>query len=137
MDDAKRALLLEARAERETKATLAKKAHEDLCLELDDRFSSELGVRGRDWEMVNESENSNGEGPIVLKLGDPVAHKLWLSRPGSSPEDSFAYVKPMVVYPDGPAFAALAVRRPILLLRCVIAVSELFGQNRAVALGKV
>jgi len=137
MDDIRRAELLAARADREAKSQELKQAHADLCLELDAKYSSELGKRGRDWEMVNEVENSCDEGPIVVKMGDPVHHKLWQSKPGASPEDSFAYVKFMVVHPEPAAFAVIAVRRPELLLRVVIACNQLFGQNRAITLGKV
>lgn len=136
MDDETRAKLLAARAERAAAAERAKLAHDDLCLSLDDRYSSELGKRGEAWEMANE-ENSCGEGPIVVKLGDPVAYKMWSAKPGAAPEDMFAFVRPMVVYPEGAVFASLAVRRPELLGRALIACLQLFGQNKAVFLGKV
>jgi hypothetical protein len=129
------ARLTKAREERDEAARLAALAHQALCLELDDRFSRELGPRGQAWELVNE-DNTNGEGPIVVKLGDPVAHKLWQSKPGAAPEDAFRYVEPSVVYPAKDVFTAIVNRRPQLLLRATAAVTALFGFSEGVLRGK-
>lgn len=136
MDEEKRAALLAAKALRAEAAAAAKQAHEDLCLELEDRFCTELGPRGQAWELANE-DNTCGEGPICVKLGDPVAHKLWVSKPGAAPEDQLAYVGPAVIYPDRARFNEIAYRRPQLLGRAVQALTNLYGFSREVLAGKV
>jgi hypothetical protein len=127
--------LLAARAAREAEAALALEAHKRLVLELEDKFCTELGKRGEAWELVNE-DNTNGEGPICVKLGDPTAHKLWQSKP-STPEDQFTYVSPSVIYPDRARFNEIAVRRPQLLSRCTAAMTRLFGFSDEVLKGKL
>jgi len=127
--------LLAARAARQEAAQAEKEKHDDLVLELEDRFCNELGARGAAFEIVNE-DNTCGEGPIVVKLGDPTAHKLWQSKAGASPEDAFAYVSPSVVYPEKTQWNALAVRRPQLLLRATAALTKLFGFSEEALKGK-
>jgi hypothetical protein len=133
---ARRERLLRARAEREEAARSEREAHELVVLELEDRFSSELGKRGSAFELVNE-ENSCGEGPIVVKAGDTVAHKAWMAKAGATIEDQFAYAVPWVIYPERELASALFLRRPQLLSRVVIALNQLYGQSHSVLLGKV
>ena len=132
----KLARLLAERAKREQEAAAVKEAHELLVLELESRFCAELGPRGQAWEMANE-DNTCGEGPICVKLGDPVAHKLWVSKQGSAPEDQFAYVSPAVIYPEKARFNEIAVRRPQLLGRAVQALTNLYGFSQGVLQGKL
>jgi hypothetical protein len=136
MDQQKRGALLQARAERQKKLADEDEAHADLVLELDDKYSTELGPRGRAFEIVNE-DNSGGEGPIVVKMAEATAHKQYMASPTPTPlEDQFKYVRPSVLYPDGTVFADLGVRRPILVQRCCRALEHLAGlQARIVGKG--
>jgi hypothetical protein len=136
MDDERRAELLAAKAKRAQAAAEADEAHKDLCLELEEKFCTELGPRGQAWEMANE-DNTCGEGPICVKLGDPTAHKLWTSKPGAAPEDQYAYVAPSVIYPERARFNEIAMRRPQLLGRAVQALTNLFGFSQGVLQGKL
>src|ERR1700741_3893605 len=128
--------LLAARAEREKAAAVEKEKHDLLVLELEDKYCTELGPRGAAFDIVNE-DNTNGEGPIVVKLGDPTAHKVWQSKPGSGPEEAFAYVAPSVLYPSGERFNELAHRRPQLVLPATPALTKLFGFSEEALKGKL
>jgi hypothetical protein len=120
--------LLAARAEREAEAAKVQDAHETLILELEDRYSTTLGKRGVAFEIANEA-NMAEAGPIVVKLGEPVAHKTWMSKSPGTPEDMFAYVKPAVVFPDGNAFNELALSRAGILQEACAALMQLHGVN--------
>ena len=130
----RREVLLAARAEREKAAAKQKEEHELLCLELEEKFCHDLGPRGQAWDMANE-DNTCGEGPIAIKLGDPVAHKTWQAAP-SVFEDKLAYVAPWVVYPDKAKALEILHRRPELLTRCTVVMNKLFGFSLAAQQGK-
>jgi hypothetical protein len=136
MDQAERDELLRKRAEREAAAAKADEAHRDLVLALEDKYITELGPRGVSFEIVNE-ENSGAEGPIVLKLPEATAVKAYMASATPTPmEDLFKYVKPSVLYPEATVFASLAVRRQLLLSRCVRALNDMAGgQARSVGKG--
>lgn len=123
-----------ARTEREEQAKTAAEAHERLCLELEERFITELGPRGSAFEIVNES-NTNAEGPIVLKKPDFGTYKLWKTKP-DTPEDNLAFVRPTIVYPEAAAFEALAGRRGLMIDRVLKAALALIGSEQAAARGK-
>ena len=127
-------VLLEKRAERERAAQAKAEAHELLVLELEERFTQKFGPEGEGWIMANR-DNTGGEGPIVLKLGDPTQHKLWKTK-GNGIEDQLAYVGPSVEYPTKDEFNALAFRRPDLVGRAVLAMNKLFGFSDEVIKGK-
>lgn len=131
----KRAGLLAARALRESKLAEEREAHDMLVLELEDKYATELGPRGRAFEIVNE-DNSCGEGPIVVRPADAVAIKLWRSKDGNAPEDALMMVRPSVLYPEGPRFADITHRRPHLIDRTVTAILKLSGVREAATLGK-
>ena len=128
--------LLAARAARERERAEVAEKHELLVLELEDKFATELGREGVAWAMVNRS-NQNEEGPVVVKLGDPTAHKLFASKSGATLEDQFAFVSPSVVYPDKVRWNEMAIKRPALLGHAVIALQELFGTNLEELKGKL
>jgi hypothetical protein len=130
----RRAQLLEARAERERLAAAEQEAHELLCLELEDRFCREYGKRGQGWDMANE-DNSCGEGPICIRLGDPVSHKQWQAS-GSAPEDKQTYVAPYIVYPEKTLALEILHRRPELLGRAVMVMTRLYGFSQGILQGK-
>jgi hypothetical protein len=123
--------LLAKRAAREAKLAVEQEAHELLCLELEDKYSTELGVRGRAWQMVNE-QNDGGVGPIVLKPASLVSQKSYMQNDArGTPEVAGQFVIACVVYPS-PEVATAIFHGPTnprmqLLLRCAIAVQELSG----------
>lgn len=123
--------LLAKRAAREAKLAEEREAHELLCLELEDKYCTELGVRGRTWQMLNE-ENDGGVGPIVLKPASLVSQKSYIQNDArGTPEVAGSFVLPCVLYPP-PELARLAFNDPVvprlqLLLRCAIAIQALAG----------
>lgn len=127
--------LLAARAEREKALEAEREAHELLVLELENKHATEMGPRGRAFEIANE-DNACGEGPIVVKPADAAAIKLWRSKDGNAPEDAFMMARPSVVYPDPQKFAELTARRPHLLDRTVSAILKLSGVRETIVQGK-
>lgn len=119
--------LLAKRADREAKLAQEAEAHEMLCLELEDKWSAELGLRGRAFEIVNE-ENVAGVGPIVVKLPTLAAQKAYQrSDAKDSPEVAQIYVKPCVVYPAPDVLSGILNDRHQLCLRCCLALTRLAG----------
>lgn len=135
MDAAKRTELLAAKAEREAVAAVAVERHQDAILELEERFSRELGARGNAYEIVNE-DNDCGVGPIVVKRAEDLAMKQWEAKEGDTPEDRFLLVRPCVVYPEAGEFVRIATDRSKLVLRCCAAILALAGAKRAGRQGK-
>jgi hypothetical protein len=135
MDAKQREELHAARSLREAKLQEEQQAHEDLVLELEDRYSRELGVRGRSFQIANE-ENACGEGPIVVKPADAASIKRWKMKEGNAPEDAFALASPCVLYPEGPRFIEIQNRRPQLLEATVAAILQLAGVSQKVFQGK-
>jgi len=121
--------LLAARAAREAQAAKDDEAHELLVLELEDRFSSELGKRGVAFEIANE-DNAAGAGPIVVKPAEPVTFKAFQAKSGATLEDTLAFVTPSVVYPSREIWTALAVQRQSLLYRAAAALMTLHGASK-------
>jgi hypothetical protein len=121
--------LLAARAEREARAEAVKAAHERLLLELDDRFSTDLGPREVAWDWINE-ENTAEVGPICLKLAEPVTFKAFQSKTGATYEDAMAFVTPNVVYPTKDTWTAVAVQRQALVFRAAGALMSLAGVHK-------
>jgi hypothetical protein len=123
--------LLAKRAAREAKLAVEQEAHELLCLELEDKYSTELGVRGRSWQMVNE-QNDNGVGPIILKPAALVFQKSYMQNEArATPEVAGQFVLPCVIYPPAEAAKTIfhdpAAPRLQLLLRCALALQALSG----------
>jgi hypothetical protein len=121
--------LLAKKAERAAKLAEEKEAHELLCLELEDKYSTELGVRGRAFEIVNE-DNSLGVGPIVVKTPTLLAQKIYMqSDAKTTPEVAGQYVCPCVVYPAELAVRQIFAARHQMCLRCAIALTALSGYS--------
>jgi|HubBroStandDraft_6_1064221.scaffolds.fasta_scaffold10345_6 hypothetical protein len=133
--EARRAELVAKQAAREKELEEREEAHRDLCLELVDKYSGDLGVRGESWDLVNEL-NVGGVGPIIIKEGDPTKYKKWSSSPGLAPEDVAAYVLDSVVYPERREAADIIHRKPILGLEVVTALNGLFGAKEGKLRGK-
>jgi hypothetical protein len=119
--------LLANRAEREAKVAKEREANELLCLELEEKYSAELGLRGRAFEIVNE-DNTGGVGPIVLKTPTLLAQKSYTQSDAKlTPEVAQAFVNPCVLYPASEVVAGIFNARHQMCLRCVIALSALSG----------
>lgn len=134
-----KAELLAARNLRNEEAAKKAEAHDLLCLELEDRFCTELGPRGEAWEMVNDTTNTCGIGPICVKKPDPVAHKSFqakLAKGGTSTEDECAYVSGGILWPERSTWNVLAGEYPQLVARTAIAVTKLFGYEEEKTRGK-
>jgi hypothetical protein len=125
--------LLAAKAERDGAAVEEAKAHAMLLLELEAKFSAELGRRGQAFEIVNE-DNDLGIGPIVVKPPEELAVKRWDMKPDETPEDRAMLVTPCVVYPDN--FSAVTRGRPLIVKRCAVAVLNLAGLGQKTRSGK-
>jgi hypothetical protein len=98
-------LAREGRAKREDEARQRAEAVELEALELEEKYTAELGPRGVKFDMV-----TNDVGVFVVKLGEFVAHKRFNSKGDEvSEEDVFALVTPSLIYP--PAITALPLLR--------------------------
>lgn len=129
----KKEALLEAKARRESARAEKLEAIEVLVLELEEKFSEELGDRGVHFEIVDLSDLL--EEPIVLKLGEPVSWKKFTaSKMGEG--DVFDFVSPSVVYPKPDKFTAIVGARPHIGIRCAEALSLLFGVKNKEQAGK-
>ncbi|HLK38685.1 MAG TPA: hypothetical protein VKU41_18105 [Polyangiaceae bacterium] len=128
----RKAELLREKAEREKQTQAEAEDHEMLCLELEAKYTSELGSRGVFFEIVNE-ENSLGVGPIVVKGADDVALKSWELNE-ETPETRAKLATACVVHPAN--FTEVTRNRPILVKRCVLAIIALAGARSGPRTGK-
>ena len=124
---AKKQELDEARAK-------AREAREIEGLELELRFSEELGARGAHFELIDSGEL--GEGHIVVKLGPEVLLKRFLATKTTTPEDVAQFVRPCVVHPEPETFDAIVSRRPALAVRASMALLNLYGMKKEEDAGK-
>lgn len=117
------------RAERDAKLAEEFEDHKLLCLELVEKYETELGARGRFFEIVNE-DNAVGAGPIVVKPPTLLAQKIYTqSDAKTTPEIASAYVCPCVLYPSELLVRQIFNARQQLLLRCCIALTALSGYS--------
>ena len=133
-----KAELLEARAKREDEAKKRAEAHELLCLELEERFCTELGPMGDVWQLVN-TDNAGGVGPICVKKPSPLADKVFqsrLSKGDVGPEDYCEYVAGGIVYPTITTWNPIAGEMPQLVRRVAAAITALFGYGEEKLRGK-
>lgn len=127
-DDKLDDLLAEAKkrkADRDAVKDVELKKRELDILLLEEKFESELGARGRMFEIVDAPES-----PVVLKLGNSVVYKRFraaVEEGKASLEAMSQYVFPSVVYPDKSVFTEIADARPQVLYRCADALTTLFG----------
>lgn len=130
--------LLRRKADRAEEAKKKREAHELLCLQLEERFCTELGPVGEVWQIVN-TDNACGIGPICVKRPDPAAHKLFQSRlrkDDYSTEDEVSYVRGAILYPDMTTWNPISGEYPQIVSRVAAAVTELFGFGQEVLRGK-
>lgn len=104
-------------------------------LELKERFSTECGVQGQEFEIV-----MTVEGPVAVKRTDMVMHKQFMaSFKGEelpSYEAQSRYVSPALLFPEKEKALDLFKRRPAIVSRCVRAILALHGERDAATEGK-
>lgn len=124
LDDAEIAKLEEKAAERERARAVEAKQAKLQRLKLIDQFEEELGPRGREFEIVDLTEQ--GEGYVVVKRALSV-HMRAFKASKMTDADHFDLVKTCVVYPTIDEFKAIAGRRDFAVTRCATAIAEMHG----------
>lgn len=99
-------------------------------LQLEDDFSTKLGKRGVDFEIVNTVK-----GCFVLKKPDFVTAKRFTSVENRTDEDVIGFVSPCVVHPDTTAFRSVIVEHGGIAYRCASALLTMY-EARAKEKGK-
>ncbi len=125
----KLARLRAEKATREAAQTETREAAEIECLELESKFSSELGKLGVDFAMVFDPDLGS-DGIIVVKLGSDLAFRRFVDATVSasglaSSADMYEFVAPAVVHPTQEQYAALVRARGGLANRACDALSSL------------
>jgi hypothetical protein len=130
--------LREAKAKIDEQRQAEQEAREEAQLELEVKLESDLGPRGREWEMVED--DGHGEGPIAVQIGASVLQKKFEAELSAdklkTSEDFEGYVLPCVVFPDKEKVQAIFEKRPFLITRCATALATLYGVARGDARGK-
>ncbi|HEX8795452.1 MAG TPA: hypothetical protein VF765_31095 [Polyangiaceae bacterium] len=128
------------KAKREEEEEREREARELEELELEERFSKELGKRGRDFEIVTMKWCE----PIVLaskaEEGGFALYKRFMKANAGdndpTPEDMHSYVFPCVVHPSKERFAELESKFPHIATRCANALIVLHGMKEKKDQGK-
>jgi hypothetical protein len=121
---ARLAELRNRKAAREQKIEAEKQAAELARLELEEKYEKELGPLGREFAIVDCSDQ--GDGFVVMKRGEDV---LWNAFKASKMGvvDTEAFVLPCVVSPSTDDYRKLVKRRPFVADRCAGELATLFG----------
>lgn len=130
---ARLAELRKAAEKREAERAEARENAELERLELEEKFEKELGPKGQAWALVDASDN--GEGFIVVKLGEEV---LWKQYQASkmTDADTYNFVFPSVMHPSRERYTEITTRRPFLANRTANALATLFGVKLRTEEGK-
>lgn len=116
-----KAELLAAREERQRAEAERREAHDLEVLELEDRFATELGRRGVDFEIVEEGL----ETPIVVKRAIGVVFTKWRSEPASA-QSTTEFIEASLMHPTKEEFHAMAKDFPPIRDRVESAIAALF-----------
>lgn len=132
------ARLRREKMEREAAFATDREAFELRELELDARFSAELGRRGTDWVMVSDDRFN---AVVVLKRGADLAFRAFCDAATTADgapaaADLFAFAAPCVVYPSQEEFAELVRARGFISNRCADAVLSLHALRQKKMEGK-
>lgn len=119
-----------ASAERDKERERREKKRELELLELEEKFETEIGPRGREWDMVNTSEC-----PVAFRLGDSVLHKQFVNSKLKE-SDVHDFVYPSVIHPDRDKFLEVASRRPGLLVVVANKLADLYAAKSEDDAGK-
>ncbi len=125
----KLARLRKEKSDREVAQTETREAAEVECLELESKFSSELGKLGVDFAMVFDPDLGS-DGIIVVKLGADLAFRRFVdatvSAEGLAPAAAmYEFVAPAVVHPTQDKYAELVRKRGGLASRACDALASL------------
>lgn len=116
--------LQKRQAEREKKRELEADEKELERAELVDKFETELGPIGREFQIVDAT--ALGEGFIVVKLGTEVGWKKFQNSKVTE-VDVRNFVLPCVAHPEKEKYDEIVTRRPALANRCANALATLHG----------
>lgn len=113
--------LLAARAKRQ-KAEAERVARAEFReLQLEDQYSANGQVRGRDFEIIECGLTE----PIVVKRGAGVIFTKWSSEPDSV-ESTTEFIEASLVHPAAAEFHAAAVQFPPIRERVALAIATLY-----------
>lgn len=129
----RRAELLAKKVEREKQREAEAEAHKLLLLELEDRFEEEVGVRGRDYEIVDLGKW--GEGAIVVALPKSVHIRAFRNSKMNEPQ-KWDLVKACLLYPEVDKLKEVAARRDFVISHCANAACELHALDMREREGK-
>jgi hypothetical protein len=111
--EAKRKRLLAEKEKRDDAEIEAAKLREIQELELDEKYSRELGPRGVAFDILKTSK-----GPIAVRLGEAVLYKRfrakYVGEKEPTLEDIQAFVQPCVLYPERDIFLDLIDKHAML-----------------------
>lgn len=110
------------RAKRESEREAEAQARELQELELEDKYSTDLGPRGKAFEMVVTEH-----GIVVVKLGDAATYKRYMASDKDAAESIHQFVAPNVVFPSREEYGRLTVERPFVGVKCAGALLSLYG----------
>lgn len=118
--------LREAKAKREAAYKEAEELRELQELELEEKYSAKLGVRGVDFEILNTAK-----GLFVVRKPDFTVAKKYNSIPAAkqTDEDVWAFVTPHILEPHQDIARAVMQEHGGLAHRCAIALHNLYGAN--------
>lgn len=121
--------LKKRKAEREEKLRQEAEARELEELELEDKLSSEIGVRGKDFEIINTDI-----GLFAVKKPDFVVAKRFNAAETKGEEEIIQFVRPCLLFPDATRALAQFQAHAGAASRCclaLIAMHEAAGVARA------
>jgi hypothetical protein len=115
-----------AKAKREEALKAAELKREREELELDEKYSSKLGLRGVDFEIINTAK-----GLFVVRKPDFTVAKKYNSIPlnKQTEEDVWNYVIPHLLEPQSDLARAIMQEHGGIVHRCAIALHNLYGAN--------
>lgn len=124
--DARLLELREAKAKREALYKEQEEIRELQELELEEKYSMKLGVRGVDFEILNTPK-----GLFVVRKPDFTVAKKYNSIPAAkqTDEDVWAFVTPHIVEPQQDVARAVMQEHGGLAYRCAVALHNLYGAN--------
>ena len=126
----KLARLRDAKATREAAQAATREASEIEVLELEEKFSTELGKLGVDFAMVHDPDMGS-DGIIVVKLGSDLAFRKFVDATVASEglanaAEMYAFTAPAVVHPSREKYTEIVRARSGLANRTCDALSSLY-----------
>jgi hypothetical protein len=121
-----------AKADREAAAQLAAEARELLVLDLEARFSAELGPAGQAFEVlefrqIDKVVALKRAAAVVVKRFDAAATK----KTGQGDADAMEYVLPSVLHPSREEFRSWSGDHQAIVWECAAALRRMEGLRAA------